>query len=38
MENQGEVELADAFDIYAYDGNTPECARKYRTPELPSGF
>lgn len=28
------VELADAFDIYAYDGYVLDCARQYRTPLL----
>jgi predicted nucleic acid-binding protein len=31
---EGAVEIADAFNIYAYDAYILECARRYRTPLL----
>jgi predicted nucleic acid-binding protein len=31
---EGAVEIADAFNIYAYDACILECARRYRTPLL----
>ena len=31
---EGALEIADAFNIYAYDAYILECARRYRTPLL----
>lgn len=31
---EGAVEIAEAYDIYAYDAYLLECARRYRTPLL----
>ena len=34
LDLEGAVEIANAFNIYAYDAYILECARRYRTPLL----